>query len=358
MLRSKSAILTSLANWEYDEVRISDPSENEVLVKVIQSGICSTDIIRSMKVGFYNYPIIPGHEIIGKIYKLGKCSFKHDFYEGDKVCVYPLITKCTSQYCCGHSHSIYGYKKNPNVCSDYDFLGSRSHGGYSEYLKAPIKNLIKIPENLDDDLSVFTEPSAVALHAFKIASSDRKFDSVIISGLGPIGILIASWCKKFKINNIIGIDRNEHRFYNFQNLGCKKIINTKKDNVLEKIKEYTNNDFAEVSFECSGSEDLLNSSIMSLKKGGKCVILSNQINKVNLSIELLNKILRQEITISGSWSSVIEPHNEWEESLDFLKNNKDIVNLISHKFNFSDAKKIFFELYNKKFKFSKVILKP
>ena len=46
-----------------------------------------------------------------------------------------------------------------------------------------IKSLVKIPDNLDDDLSVFTEPSAVALHAFRMAQKDRKFDSVLISGL-------------------------------------------------------------------------------------------------------------------------------------------------------------------------------
>ena len=101
---------------------------------------------------------------------------------------------------------------------------------------APIKNLVKIPDNIIDDLSVFTEPSAVALHAFRIAQKDRKFDSVVISGLGPIGVLLGAWCKEFNIKNIIGVDRNEHRFKNFNDIGCKKIINTKEDIFLDKIK--------------------------------------------------------------------------------------------------------------------------
>ena len=355
MIKSKSAILKSLGNWDYDEISVQDPNSEAAVIKVIQCGICSTDVIRSMEVGFYNYPIVPGHEIVGRIFKLG--NNKSSLKEGDKVCVYPLIP-CESKDCCGVSVSAYGLQENPNLCTKYDFLGSRSHGGYSEYVLAPIKNLVKIPDNIIDDLSVFTEPSAVALHAFRIAQKDRKFDSVVISGLGPIGVLLGAWCKEFNIKNIIGVDRNEHRFKNFNDIGCKKIINTKEDIFLDKIKTYTNKDLVDVVFECSGSEELLMQSINGLKKGGKLIILSNQIKEIKLSKEVLNKILRQEITISGSWSSIIKPVNEWEESLNFLSKNKNISSLISNKFVFSDSKKIFSDMYKKNFKFSKVVLKP
>ena len=147
MIYSKSALLKGLGDWDYDEISIQNPNQDQVLVKVIQCGICSTDVVRSMEVGFYNYPIVPGHEIIGKIYKIGKNQ--SGYKEGDKVCVYPLIT-CGSPDCCGNSVSAYGLQKNPNLCSKYDFLGSRSHGGYSEYILAPIKSLVKIPDNLND----------------------------------------------------------------------------------------------------------------------------------------------------------------------------------------------------------------
>ena len=94
-------------------------------------------------------------------------------------------------------------------------------------------------------------------------------------------------------------------------------------------------------------------SINGLKKGGKLIILSNQIKEIKLSKEVLNKILRQEITISGSWSSIIKPVNEWEESLNFLSKNKNISSLISNKFVFSDSKKIFSDMYKKISNFQK-----
>ena len=76
MIKSLSAILKSLGKWDYDEIQINNPNNDQALVKVSQCGICSTDVVRSMEVGFYNYPIVPGHEIIGKIYKLGfRCVY-------------------------------------------------------------------------------------------------------------------------------------------------------------------------------------------------------------------------------------------------------------------------------------------
>lgn len=355
MIKSKAAVLKSIGNWSYEEIEIPEIKPEEALIKTIHSGICSTDIYRSMQSGFYSYPIVPGHEMFGYIYKLGKKNV--NLKEGDKVCIYPLINKCQSIDCCGKIHGPYGFGKYPNVCSKYDFLGSRSNGGYSEYILSPTKNLVKVPDEIEDDLAVFTEPASVALHAFNLAKQDRKFDSVIILGLGPIGLILAAWCKLYKIETVIGVDRNFNRFENFKNFGYSKIIDTSLDNFEEKIKDHTNNNGAEVVFECSGSEKLLNYGIQSLRKSGKLIILSNQLKNSQLSVKSLNKIIREEILIKGSWSSILSPFNEWEFTLDTMKNNKlNIKRLISHRFSFSDAPKLFDSLYKKKFKFAKVLL--
>ena len=79
-----------------------------------------------------------------------------------------------------------------------------------------------------------------------------KFDTVLILGLGPVGILLASWCKLNNIKTVIGVDRNENRFKNFKDLGFKYIIDTGKEDINFKVNEYTNNEKVEVAFECSG----------------------------------------------------------------------------------------------------------
>ena len=354
MIYSKSSVLKNLGSWEYDEIKIEDPNSNQALVKIHSCGICSTDVVRSMKVGFYSYPIVPGHEMVGTVYKLGKkCK---DIKEGDNVCVYPLITKCspTNDLSCTCSD----LDQTPNLCSDYDFLGSRSHGGYSEFVLSPVENLVKINDKISKDIAVFTEPAAVALHAFEVAKKHNKFEKVLILGLGPIGVLVANWCKINQIPFVVGLDRNAHRFKNFMDSGYSDIIDTSKSTLEDKVKSLSPKGF-DVVFECTGTEEMLNNGINSLRPKGHLVILSNQIKKASLDHKTLNNIIRKEINITGSWSSLIHPNNEWSASMIGLGDfQSKITGLLSHKYKFSDCDKVFKDMYNKDFKFSKVVLYP
>jgi threonine dehydrogenase-like Zn-dependent dehydrogenase len=78
-----------------------------------------------------------------------------------------------------------------------------------------------------------------------------------------------------------------------------------------------------------------------------------------LEHKTLNDILRKEINITGSWSSTIYPKNEWNISMSGLIDfESNISGLLSHKYKFSDCENVFKDMYNKKFKFSKVVLYP
>ena len=356
MIYSKSSVLKELGNWKYEEIKIDNPNQDQALVKIHSCGICSTDVVRSMKVGFYSYPIVPGHEMVGTVYKLGKdCK---DLKEGDNVCVYPLITKCSPINDLSCSCLDLDHLSTQNLCQSYDFLGSRSNGGYSEFVLSPIVNLVKINDKISKDLAVFTEPAAVALHAFEIARKYNKFESVLILGLGPIGVLVANWCKLNQIPLVVGVDRNDHRFKNFKNSGYSSQIDTSKFAIEEEVKKFSPKGF-EVVFECTGSEEMLNRGINSLRPKGHLVILSNQIKKASLDHKSLNNIIRKEINITGSWSSTIYPKNEWNYSMSGLIDfQSNISDLLSHRYKFSDCDKIFKDMYNKEFKFSKVVLYP
>ena len=356
MIYSKSSVLKELGNWKYEEIKIDNPNQDQALVKIHSCGICSTDVVRSMKVGFYSYPIVPGHEMVGTVYKLGKNS--KGLKEGDNVCVYPLITKCSPINDLSCSCLDLDHLPTQNLCQSYDFLGSRSNGGYSEFVLSPIVNLVKINDKISKDLAVFTEPAAVALHAFEKARKYNKFESVLILGLGPIGILIANWCKLNKVSFVVGVDRNEHRFKNFKNSGYHSQIDTSKLAIEDEVKKFSPIGF-DVVFECTGSEEMFNEGINSLRPKGHMIILSNQIKKASLEHKSLNNIIRKEINITGSWSSTIYPKNEWSDSMSgLIEFQSNISDLLSHKYKFSDCDKIFRDMYNKEFKFSKVVLCP
>ena len=340
----KASLLKNFKKWEYTDINIpSNVNSTKALIKITLSGICSTDIVRSIETGFYFYPIVPGHEMVGIVEKINKKNKL--LKKGDRVAVYPLIPCKKCQYCKNGS---------PNLCDNYDFLGSRSNGGYAEYVIAPIKNLIKIPNKVPDNKAVFTEPLSVALHAFRVAENFKKPKRILILGLGPIGLLLAIWAKHKKIKSVVAIDRNINRFKIFKKIGYKNILDSSKKNFENKINKTENFDTV---FECSGSTKLQIIGINKTEKKGQFIILSHPKEDLLLDKTTYSKILRNEINFRGSWSSKIEPYNEWKKTLSILSLGKiDPSKLISDKITLKELPFKMIKMYKKEFPFVKVVV--
>lgn len=351
----RAGVLDEFKKWKYYD-NYPDPvcGESEVLVKVKFSSICSTDVLRSMATGFYHYPIIPGHEFCGEIVE-GSGSNKDTIYKvGDKVAVYPLIN-------CSKCRACINGKQN--LCIDYNFLGSRTNGGYGEYVSAPLRNLVPIPDSVNFEKASLTEPSAVALHALKIAGNLEGVESVAIFGLGPIAYLVALWARFYGIKKIIGVSRSSHRLEMGKSIGMDELIDTRdiknEDHTnlvaAEKILELTNGDGADLIFECSGSNILQPQTIISASQSGKIIILGNPTHSLKLDRDIYSMILRKELTIKGSWSSCVTPKNEWAEVLDiFSKENFDPTVIVTHTFELEQIRSVMEDMYYKIFDYSKV----
>ena len=353
----KAGVLENFKVWKYEE-NFPDPviSDDNVLVKVKHASICSTDVLRSMQTGFYHYPIIPGHEFCGEIVDLGKNVSTDGLSIGDRVSVYPLLN-------CGKCKSC--YDGNPNLCDDYNFLGSRTHGGYGEYVTAPPQNIVPIPDSVNFQKASLTEPSAVALHAFKRAGRLENIDTVAIFGLGPIAYLVGLWAKFFGIKQVIGITRSDHRLEMGKTLGIDQLIDTRvvlKENHVntiasERIYELTNGKGADLIFECSGSNIMQPQTIISAAKSAQIIVLGNPTHSLKLDREIYSMILRKEITIKGSWSSTVAPNNEWAEVLDiFSKGVFDPTPIITHTFDLDQIDTVIPDMYFKRFDYTKVTL--
>ena len=335
----QAAVLESFGNWRYKKVPVPECGDDEVIVQTQRSGICSTDVIRSMKTGFYFYPIIPGHEFCGIVVDKGR---NVDNMEVDEhVAVYPLIP-CKKCVPCS--------KGKYNLCDKYDFLGSRRDGGHAEFVKCPRETLVKIPKGVSFERAAMTEPSAVTLHANKAAGNGEV---VAVMGLGPIGLMTAQWAKVFGAKKIIGVDRNEIRFKIGKEIGIDHFVDTRETEASQAVHELTDGLGADVVFECSGSDELQVQSILSAAKGGKVVVLGNPIKNFVLDPVAYSRILRRELTITGSWSSLIST-KEWDESLHAMKEKKiDPLPVITHSFHLSEAKQVVEDMHFKRFEFSK-----
>jgi (R,R)-butanediol dehydrogenase/meso-butanediol dehydrogenase/diacetyl reductase len=154
---------------------------NEALIKVKYVGICGSDITLYMgKNHRAKIPVIPGHEFVGDIVDI-KDKASTGFTIGNRVAVIPTLT-CNSCELCktGRRH----------LCKAIHFIGIQTDGGFAEYAKVPVANLIHIPAGMVFEKAVLVEPVAVASHAIRLARLEVG-DFAVIIGAGPIGLLVA-----------------------------------------------------------------------------------------------------------------------------------------------------------------------
>ena len=342
----KAAVLHKIGDLRYEEVEIPRLKEGEALIKVKACGVCSSDIPRVMEKGTYSFPLIPGHELSGEVVRIKGTS--QGFKEGDRVAVFPLIPCYKCSYC-----KMGRY----NLCDNYSYLGSRCNGGFAEYVKAPMENLIKIPQKVSYEEAALTEPASVALHGLRRAKMDVG-DKIAILGTGPIGILLAQWARIWGAGEIFLVDIDKKKLEVAREYDFAKLINAVESNPMEEIRKDTKGRGVDIAIEAAGTPTTFKESIKLARKGGKVVFLGNMRGEVTLPENLIPSILRKELTLYGTWNSSFThlPKNEWATSLQFMEKGKLKVGpLITHRFKLRQAKEAFQMMYEKREFYNKVV---
>jgi 2-desacetyl-2-hydroxyethyl bacteriochlorophyllide A dehydrogenase len=245
-------------------------NDNEVLVRVKAVGICGTDLellsgdMPHIKNGFTKYPLIPGHEWAGQIEEVG--SSVEGFCVGDRVTGDVSIG-------CGNCHMCKTGRYN--LCPNRVVVGSyrNKNGAFAEYIKMPYGNLYKLPESVSYEEAALAEPAATA--AYGIMRAKIGFGSIVlVIGDGPIGQLAMQCAKIAGASKVIAVGSWDEKLKIARQLAADVIINYKKDDVVEKVLEYTNGEGADVVLETSGNMVAFNQSIKAVVPGGKIVLYS------------------------------------------------------------------------------------
>lgn len=344
----KACVLESINNLVFKETIKPMPKSNEVLVKIKACGICSSDVGRVFKNGTYNYPTILGHEFSGEVVAVGDNAY--DNMIGKRVAVFPLLPcfECTS---CKEEEF--------QLCENYKYFGSRNDGGFAEYLAVPIWNLVTFSDKISFESASLCEPTSVAKHAIDKAG-DIEGKNIVIVGNGTIGLLAGMWAKVYNANKIFIIGRSKGKVEFAKKIGFSDSITSLDVNVKEYINENTNGQGADIVLEMVGSEQSISESILIAKKGGTIVFVGNPSDDICLKRDVYWKILRNELTVKGSWnSSFSQTKNDWVASIKNMENGViDPEKLITHKFPLAECEKAFNVLQNPKENAIKVIFKP
>ncbi|TSC67018.1 MAG: hypothetical protein G01um101466_817 [Parcubacteria group bacterium Gr01-1014_66] len=296
--------------------RPSGNGNDMILVRVKVAGVCSSDIPRAFRNGAYHYPLILGHEIFGTTYE----------QIPRRAVIYPLISCRACTQC---------RKGNQNLCAQYDYLGSRTHGGFAEYVQAPQENIFEVPEGMNAVSAVLTEPLAVVIHAFHKAAP-QKSDKILIVGDGSMGLLLSRFLvqRRFKSVSLLGV--HAHKLSRAEQFGASPIL------AVNRLLPQNYQGKFNVVFELAGTNSAYQSSILGLQAQGKLALIGNAREDIFLPKNVFAQILRKETLVSGSWNSVAK---DWKEALAFLASDSEISSVITHQVSLKKAPVLLKQIY-------------
>ena len=245
----KALVYTDHETLTYRDEIDASAKEGEELIKVSATGICGSDMHAYHGLDERRIPpLILGHEISGI-----------NQTDNSPVVVNPLITCGKCQECLdGREH----------ICSNRSLLGMTKPvaraGGFAEFVAAPSQNVFSVPLSANLQDLALTEPTAVALHAIKIAEqvSFKKIHKakILIIGGGAIGLLLALVLKIKNAENVMIIDTNTKRLDVCKKASSYSVSHPDDDGV--QVNNY------DIVFDAVGFEATRKKSIQCVKQGG------------------------------------------------------------------------------------------
>lgn len=338
----KASRLFKIGDFRTVEVETPVPHGKELLVKVAACGICGSDIPRIFELGTskQKYPLTIGHEFGGEIVAVGEDA--DPSLVGKRGAIFPCIPCRKCDACIGSNYAM---------CSDYDYLGSRSDGGFAEYCLVPSDwHFIESTNpNLSGEALGMVEPCTVAQHAVRKGRVTAG-QAVLIFGAGPIGQMAARWAKLFGADPVVLVDVVEEKCAFARQRGAT-VINSMTSNVVEEFKKLNNGKLADVVIEGTGIGAVLGQCIECCRTFGTIVMMGNPHRDSTIKLAQHSMILRKELTIQGIWNShyADTPINEWHYTVKMMDSGAmQVEDLITHRSSLDDLPQLCDDIYNRR----------
>jgi threonine dehydrogenase-like Zn-dependent dehydrogenase len=342
MGQAHAAVLIGPRKIEMRDFALPEIGSDDGLLRIEANGLCGTDYdqyLCEFKIsGFGKVPIIPGHETIGWIEKIGAdASRRWKVSEGDRVVVKaPLPCGRCRQCQMGASQRCerrmgYGLYLTTDVAPSL-------WGGYATHLYLhPDTQLKKVPPHIPSDVTTLFNPlSGVVRWIYEIPKL-RMGEHVVILGPGQRGILAALTARHAgaKTITISGLPQDAHRLALASELGADAIVDVSKDDIVERVREVTGGEMADVVLDMSaGSTEPVLQALDVARMGGR-VVLAGLKNGRPINGLVTDKIVAKELQVLGGFSST---SSSLEIALEILQaHHHRLGPLCSHSFGLDDA---------------------
>ena len=300
---------------------------NDVLIRVLKTGICGTDV------HIYNWdawaqstikiPTVLGHEIVGEIIEVG--SNVNDFYAGDIVSVEGHLV-------CGRCRNCLAGRRAK--CANTLGVGVQTDGGFAEYISVPMTNIWKHNADVNLEVAAIFDPFGNAVHtalAFEVFGED-----ILITGAGPIGIMSAAVAKHAGARHVVITDINPKRLELAEKFPVTLAVDVRTTKLADVQKQLGMKEGFDVGMEMSGNPSAMRDMISNMAHGGSIAFLGIPTEEfaINWKTVVFNML-----TVTGIYGRKM--YETWYQMSVLLESGLNIEPVITHRFSYKDFEKGF-----------------
>lgn len=321
MITFREALITEPEKIMLHETEKRAPGSREVLIKVMSSAICGSDMhLYSGRHPYAKLPTTVGHELAGAVEETGRDVTR--VKAGDRVCVEPLIT-CGECYYCRRGRYDY--------CENLRLKYRSGSSGYADYYYAEEQWIHLLPDEISFDEGALMEPLACTVHAVMKAQI-KLCDSVCVMGDGPIALLLAQLSRLAGATHVYVMGLLERNLKLAQQFGCIPLKSG--PDAVQEILKRTMGRGVDVSFEAVGVPATFNQAMAVTRKGGKAIIFG--IFEDEFSTKSLVDAMVKEIEVVGTSSYCWD----FERGIDLVSTGRiDLKSLVTHHFPLEEVQK-------------------
>ena len=293
----------------------------ELLVKVMASGICGSDVMEWYRIK--KAPLVLGHEITGEIVEVGKGV--ENYKAGDRVFVSHHVPCNACRYCLSGNHTACETLHTTNY----------HPGGFAEFIRVPPINVERgvfvLPDEISFEDGTFIEPLACVVRGQRLAQL-QPGQSALILGSGISGLLHLLLARALGAGRIIMTDINEERLKIAREFGADSVINANED-VPSNLRRVNENRLADIVIVCASPISVFNQALQSVERSGTILCFAPTEPGATMAVPV-NDFWRKNIKIIHSYGASPQ---DLAMAIDLLRTKKILVNkLITHRLKLSE----------------------
>jgi threonine dehydrogenase-like Zn-dependent dehydrogenase len=296
----RGAVFLGNRNIEIRNFPDPTPGPGEVVIRMRASGMCGSDLKfyrpppgeaqKALGLGGNAEPFIGGHEPCGEIVARGAGVSEREAPAGQRV----MNHHYAGCGVCGHCRVGWSQLCKAGIV----VYGVTGNGGHAEYLKAPARTMVPLPEELS-----FAEGAAVSCGTGTAYGALRRMhlaggSSLAVFGQGPVGISATLLGSKMGAR-VIAVESNAERLALAKQYGADALVDSSKVDVEKTLKELTRGEGVDLALDCTGVAAARLAAVRSAKTWGTVCFVGEG---GDVTLDVSRDMLRKQLTLIGSWT--------------------------------------------------------